>query len=67
MSSLFLVSLRVRVISGRTVVRRTGVSGMMLVKLLGAIRPLEFMAFAGNARERHSQDQKGEKFHRAAS
>lgn len=53
--------------TGRTVVRRCGVPGVMLVELLGAVRAFEFMAFARNARERHGHDQKGEKFHRAAS
>ncbi len=42
-------------------------AGVMLMELLGAIRPLEFMAFAGNAGQRDSHEQQGEKFHRRAS
>lgn len=42
-------------------------AGMFLMELLGAIRPLEFMAFAGNASQRDSHQQQGEKFHRGAS
>jgi hypothetical protein len=42
-------------------------SGVFLMELLGAIRPLEFMAFAGNAGQRDSHQQQGEKFHRGAS
>ena len=34
-------------------------SGMVLVELLGAIRPLEFMALTGNAGQRNSHDQQG--------
>ena len=43
------------------------VARVMLMELLGAIRPFEFMAFAGNAGQRDSHEQQGEKFHRRAS
>ena len=37
--------------------RRRMARTVMLVQLLGAIRPLEFMALTGNARQRNSHDQ----------
>ena len=40
---------------------------VMLVQLLGAVRTLEFVAFAGNAQQGNGHQQQGEKFHRAAS
>lgn len=49
------------------VMLRIPVAGVFLMELLGAIRPLEFMAFAGNAGQRDSHEQQGEKFHRGAS
>ena len=46
---------------------RIPMAGVMLVELLGAIRPFEFMAFTGNAGQRDSHRKQGEKFHRGAS
>ncbi len=40
---------------------------VVLVKLLGAIRTFEFMAFARNSENGGSHKEDGEKFHRAAS
>ena len=47
--------------------RTVSATGMMLVKLLGAIRTFELVTFARNSAERDGHDQQGEKFHRAAS
>ena len=46
--------------------RRGGVL-MLLVELFRPIGTLEFMALTGNARQRDSHNQQGEKFHRRAS
>ena len=40
---------------------------VMLVQLLGAVRPFELMALTGNAQQGNRHQQQGEKFHRAAS
>lgn len=46
----------------------TGAMGRtVLVKLAGAVRSVELMAFAGNARQRHGHHQQGENFHRGVS
>ena len=42
-------------------------AGVMLVKLFGAVRTFEFMAFAGNTGKGDGQDKQREKFHRRAS
>jgi hypothetical protein len=42
-------------------------AGVMLMELLGAIRPFEFMAFAGNPGKGDGQHEQREKFHRRAS
>lgn len=55
------------VLRGFRVVGVIAVTGVVLVKLLGAIRTFEFVTLAGNAYKRHRHHQKGEKFHRAAS
>jgi len=39
----------------------------VLVKLPGPVRALEFMALAGNARQRPDHEKQGQQFHRAAS
>ena len=44
-----------------------GVGSVLFVKLLGAIRTFEFMAFAGNGENGDGHKEDGEKFHRAAS
>lgn len=44
-----------------------GVGTVFFVKLLGAIRTFEFMAFAGNGENGDGHKEHGEKFHRAAS
>ncbi len=44
-----------------------GVGAMMFMKLLGAIRAFEFMAFAGDGENGNGHKEDGEKFHRAAS
>lgn len=56
-------------VTGVLVVMMLGIpmAGMMLMELLGAIRPFEFMAFAGNSGKGDSNEQQGEKFHRRAS
>jgi hypothetical protein len=41
------------------VMLRIPVAGVMLVELLGAIRPFKFMAFAGNAGQSDSHDKQG--------
>ena len=43
------------------------VGGVVFVKLLGAIRTFEFMAFAGDSENGDGHKEDGEKFHRAAS
>ncbi len=43
------------------------VSAVVFVKLLGAIRTFEFMAFAGNPENGYGHKEDGEKFHRGAS
>lgn len=43
------------------------IRAVMLVQLLGSIRPFEFMALTGNAGKRNNHDQQGKKFHRRAS
>lgn len=40
---------------------------VVLVELLGAIGPLEFMALAGNGKQGNGHQKDGESFHRAAS
>ena len=40
---------------------------MVFVKLLGAIRTFEFMAFAGKSSEGDSHDEQGKTFHRGAT
>lgn len=48
------------VVTGRFMLR-SGVLAtgrMMLVKLLGAVRPVKFMAFAGNSEEQGNSHQK---------
>ena len=42
-------------------------SRVVFVELLGAIRTLEFMAFARNTGKGDGQNEQGEKFHRGAS
>jgi hypothetical protein len=42
-------------------------SGVMFVELLGAVRTLEFVAFAGNARQSNGHEKQRKKFHRGAS
>jgi hypothetical protein len=42
-------------------------AGVVLMQLLGAFRPFEFMALAGNGGQRDGDKQQGEKFHRGAS
>lgn len=42
-------------------------AAMGFMQLLGAIRPLEFMALAGNTEQRDGHKQQGKRFHRAAS
>lgn len=59
-----------RVVSVRVLgsfVSRRFMGGMMLMELLGAIGPLEFMALAGNPEQGNSHKKDREKFHRAAS
>ena len=47
---------------------RGGVAAAVLfMKLLGAVRTFEFMAFAGNTGESNGQNEQGKKFHRGAS
>jgi hypothetical protein len=41
--------------------------GMRLMKLFGACRPLEIMAFAGNTDQGGGEDEQRKKFHRGAS
>lgn len=67
MRSVFLVP-GIRFVS-RSVVTgfRVTAGSVVLVKLLGAIRPFEFVAFAGNTGEGDGQDEQGKKFHRGAS
>lgn len=43
------------------------IRAVMLVQLLGSIRPFEFMALTGNAGKRNDHHQQGKKFHRRAS
>jgi|GEM_PF-5101236 len=50
---------------GLGVLRRVGT--VVFVKLFGAIRTFEFMAFAGNPENGYGHKEDGEKFHRAAS
>jgi hypothetical protein len=56
-------------VSGRFLMRRlfrmAGI--MMFMQLLGSVRALEFMALAGNARQRNGHKKQGKKFHRRAS
>lgn len=40
---------------------------VLLMELLGTVRPFEFMTFTGNARHSNGHQQEGEKFHRGAS
>lgn len=40
---------------------------MFFVEFLGAVGTLELMAFTGNTEHRNSQNQQGEKFHRATA
>lgn len=47
--------------------RAMGRGRVVFVELLGAIRTLEFMAFAGNTGKGDGQNEQGEKFHRGAS
>ena len=49
------------------VVAVVAVAGVVLMKPLGAIRPLEFMALAGDTQQRNGQQEQGEMFHRGAS
>jgi len=42
-------------------------AGVMLMKLLGAIWPFEFMAFAGNSGKGDGQHEQRKKFHRRGS
>ncbi len=50
MSCFFLVLLAFRVsIAVVAMIAVRTMAGVMLVELLGSVRPLEFMAFAGNA------------------
>jgi hypothetical protein len=49
------------------VMLRISMAGVMFMELLGAIRPIEFMAFAGNSGKSGGQDEQREKFHRRAS
>ncbi len=46
------------------VMRTSG--GVIFIELLGALRALEFMALAGNGKQRNGHKQDGEKFHHAA-
>ena len=47
-----------------TVLRMSGT--MMLVELLGAIRPIEIVAFTGNEKSRDQGEQKRKEFHHGA-
>lgn len=65
--ALILV-LGIRAMAG-TVISGVGMTAgsMVFVKLLGAVRAIEFMAFAGNSSEGDGHDEQGRKFHRGAS
>lgn len=49
------------------VLRTVGSTRMMLVELLGAIRPFELMTLTRDSAKRGGDDQQGKKFHRGAS
>lgn len=63
MGVLFLV------LGVRAMFRGIGVAAgaMVFVKLLGAIRAIEFMAFAGKSSEGDGHDEQGKTFHRGAT
>ena len=67
MRAVFLV-LGIRAVI-RTVVTGFGMSAgtVVFVKLLGAVRAIEFMAFAGDSSESNGHDEQGNTFHRGAS
>ena len=58
MSGLFLVVMLAVAVA---------MAGVVLVELLGAVRPIEFVALAGHTQNRNGHQQQGEKFHRGAS
>ncbi len=55
------------VISVLVVIVAVIIASVVLVQLPGAVLAFEFMAFAGNATERHGHNHQGKKFHRGAS
>ena len=67
MRPLILV-LRIRAMIG-TVIGGVGMTAgsVVFVELLGAIRAIEFMAFAGDSSESNGHDEQGNTFHRGAS
>ncbi len=46
---------------------RVGTRTVRFVKLPGAVRTIEFMAFARNTRQSNGHEKQGKKFHRGAS